>query len=170
MKIRNLIGVGFIAFLIAACRGSDKESLQQIDQTVNFYISDAQGKDLLIPNDSFGYNGRINWFDLDAISVNVSVSGPTYGLDSTLNKNYFQYLAGATRILVDSTSPQSKTYRSDVLMTMKNGLRNAVADSDTIRLVYSWAPSLFQIQQVYLNRKLIFTKTPGQKNKVFITK
>ncbi|QCX53212.1 hypothetical protein [Elizabethkingia sp. JS20170427COW] len=171
MKCRNLIALFFIALFFSACRNSGGDEMQNIDQILDFFIQDTNGNDLLIPNDSMGYYGRIELFDLNDERINQPISsGITYGIDSTSSKNYIQYIAGAKRILVDSSSPQNKTYQSDFMITLKKGFSQAIADSDTVHIVYTWTPDLFQVSQVKYNNDLVFSKIQGQKNKIVITK
>jgi len=160
----------FLLFLIISCTPGRDEVIQDIDQRLQFYIQDQNGQDLLIPGDSLGYAGSINLFDLNADRVNVPISGITYKLDSTSMHHYMEYIGGATRILADSIDEGKKIYFSDYLMTMKKNMQAAVADSDTVHIVYQWTPALFQVSQVEVNKKTVFTKNSDSQNKIILVK
>lgn len=169
MKARNLLGIFLVSSLIINCQ-SDRSLSQKIDQVLRFYYQDASGRDLLMPSDSTGYAGNMQLFDLNDIRLNTPIEGINFPMDSAENKHYLEYIAGATRVLQDSSSPSDKTYYSDILITMKKGLQGAVADSDTVHIVYTWSPTLFQVSAVTYNRNLVFTNTADSLNKIIITK
>lgn len=169
MKIHRIPTLIFISALLWNCQ-SREDDLQEIDQTLRFYVENASGKDLLIPGDSLGYVNSIQLLDLNADRLNVPISDFTYKLDSTNMKNYLEYVGGATRILADSIDARQKSYFSDFLMVMKKNMLSAVADSDTIHIVYSWSPTLFQVSTVSRNDQVIFTKNTDKYNKITIVK
>ena len=170
MKLRNIFGVLMIGLLIVACRNNNDDQLQNIDQTLDFYIQNAAGKDMLVPGDSTGYAGNISLLDLNAAQYQKPITGQTFAADPTSGKNFMQYIGGATKLVLDSTSPKQKTYKSDFLILTKTGLNKAVADTNTIHITYSWTPSLFQVSTVSYNGNLLFSKIQGQPNNVVITK
>lgn len=166
MKFRNLILSFFvlsIAFL--ACRGDGDEGLQKIDQTLHLYISNSLGQDLLNSSITGSYE-TVTLSDIGGLYDQTSISGYSLKKD-TDTVVYLEYKAGATRYLLDSTSPDYKRYRSDM---QANFISDSDTIQDTISVVYEWTPQLFQIQSVIYNRETVFTKTEGASNIVKIVK
>lgn len=155
--------------LFISCRGNE-DSLQQIDQIVNLYIKDAAGKDLL-NNKLAGTYNSVKLLDLNGLTDQVPIS--SFSLKKNLDTvNYIDYDSGAKRILQDSLSPVSKTYRSDFIVSLTKNIdsANTITTQDTVKIEYSWTPTLFQISKFYYNRKLVFTKVPDQPNIITIIK
>lgn len=152
-----------------SCRGNE-EDIQQIDQVVNLYIKDTNGKDLLNTNLSGTYN-TINLFDLNGTRDLVPIKSFTIK-KNTDTVNYLDYDSGAVRLLVDSLSPENKSYRSDFIisLTKNSDPTNTIIDLDTIKIEYSWTPTLFQISKLYYNKNLMFSKVSGEPNIITITK
>ena len=159
-----LVMVAFFAFL--SCRG-DEESVQKIDQIINLYI-DSLGQDML--------NSKIPG------SYVASSMNDVYGLRDTapgsftLKKdqdtvNYIEYLAGATRIGIDSTE-NSKTYESKIELRLTKQINDSTRGitKDLIKIQYLSTPTLFQVSKIWYNDELQFTKVEGQPNTVKIVK
>lgn len=161
-----LMIIGFAAF---SCRGNE-EDVQNIDQVVNLYIKDATGKDLL-NSKLTGSFFSVALVDLNAERDNVPISSFSLLKDAD-TVNYIDYAAGAVRILTDSVSATNKTYESDfyINLTKKIDSVNSTLDTDTVKIEYSWTPTLFQISKLYYNGKLKFTKVAGEPNVVTIIK
>jgi hypothetical protein len=159
-----IFGLFFIS-----CRGND-DDLQQIDQVVNLYVKDASGKDLLNTNLSGTYT-NIQFLDLNGLTVQVPIS--SFSLKKNADTvNYIDYDSGAVRLLQDSVNADNKTYRSDFIIKLTKNIdaTSAITTQDTIKIEYSWTPTLFQISKFYLNKKLIFTKVSGEPNHITIIK
>ena len=155
--------------LFISCRGSD-ENVQQIDQVVNLYYKNAAGKDLLNTNLPGTFN-NIKLFDLNGLTDQVPIN--SFSLKKTVDTiNYLDYDSGAVRLLQDSMSPENKIYRSDFIVSLTKNIDslNTVTTQDTIKIEYSWTPTLFQISKLYYNKKLKFTKVQGQPNDITIIK
>ena len=156
-------------FFFISCRGSEAE-VQQIDQVINLYLKDASGKDLLNTKLSGAYN-TVQLLDLNGLTDQVPIS--SFSLKKDMDTvNYIDYDSGAKRILQDSLSPKNKTYRSDFIISLTKNidLVNTTTIQDTIKIEYTWTPALFQISKFYYNKKLRFTKVPGQPNIITIVK
>lgn len=162
-------GLAFIFLFGAACKRDD-DVHQNIDQTINFYFQDINGKDLIIPNDAAGYAGRITFIDNLADRNNTAVSGITSGVDDA-KKNYMQYIAGATRQgLADSTATR-KTYRSQIFINYNKVTNDTkVMAQDQLDISYSWTPTLFSVSSIKLNGNEVFNGSGGQLKNVTITK
>ena len=159
----------FVGFLFISCRGNE-ESLQQIDQVVNLYYKDASGKDLLNTKLSGTFN-NVKFLDLNGLTDQVPIN--SFSLKKTVDTiNYLDYDSGAVRILQDSLSPENKTYRSDFIVSLSKKIDalTTTTTQDTVKIEYSWTPTLFQISKFYYNKKLVFTKVSGQPNVVTIIK
>lgn len=159
----------FMGFVFISCRGND-DSLQQIDQIINLYYKDAAGKDLLNTKLSGTFN-NVRFLDLNGLTDQVPVS--SFSLKKNLDTvNYIDYDSGAKRILQDSLSPQSKTYRSDFIVSLTKNVdaQTTTITQDTVKIEYSWTPALFQISKFYYNKKLVFSKVSGQPNVITIIK
>lgn len=166
MKIRNYFLSAFVIALgFLSCRGEDIEDLQRIDQVLHMYVKNAQGQDLL--NSSLpGSYRKVELRDIGGLYDQSAVAGYTVKKDQD-TVYYLEYKTGATRFLLDSASPDSKRYRSDMIVNYF-----AVNDTiqDTISITYQWTPQVFQIQNVQYNKSTVFTKVEGQPNVVKIVK
>ena len=156
--------LGFFAFL--SCR-NDSIPVQQIDQILNIYI-DSAGKDLLNSKIPGSYT-NIQWNDVNGITDSAPVNFSNKKDADTIN--YLEYLAGARRIVIDS-SGDSKRYEAKIalLLTKRINDSTSVIKNDTLRIQYNSSPELFQVSQVWYNNVLEFTKVQGQPNIVKITK
>ncbi|CAI9674427.1 hypothetical protein EAVNNN508_01805 [Elizabethkingia anophelis] len=169
-KWQFFFGIAFIFLLVASCRQDDGVH-QNIDQTINFYFQDTNGKDLIIPNDPEGYAGKITYVDDFSINNNATVSGITSGVDAS-KKNYMQYIAGATRRVSKDSTATSKTYTSRLFINYSKRTNNdtKVMPQDTLDIVYSWTPSLFNVSTISVNKKVVFNSSSGQQKNITITK
>ena len=156
-------------FALISCRGNDKD-LQQIDQVINLYYKDASGKDLLNTKLSGTFN-NIKLLDLNGLTDQVPINSFTLK-KTTDTVNYIDYDSGAARVLQDSISPENKKYRSDFIIsfTKNTDAITTAPHQDTIKIEYSWTPTLFQISKFYYNKKLVFSKVQGQPNVITIIK
>lgn len=157
------------SFALISCRGNEAD-VQQIDQVVNLYFKDASGKDLLNTKLSGTYN-TVKLLDLNGLTDQVPIS--SFSLKKDMDTvNYIDYASGAKRLLQDSLSPKNKTYRSDFIISLTKNIDplNTITIQDTIKIEYTWTPALFQISKFYYNKKLRFTKVPGQPNIITIIK
>ena len=168
-KWQFFFGLAFIFLLVTACR-QDGDVHQNIDQAINFYFQDTNGNDLIIPNDPTGYASRITFIDDLSITGNAAVSGITPGVDAA-KKNYMQYIAGAIRLgLADSTAVK-KTYRSRIFINYNKVTNDTkVMARDTLDILYSWTPSLFNVSSISVNKKVVFNGSNGQQKNIPITK
>ena len=157
-----------LIFVLASCRKNDDNDLR-IDQVTRFYITDSHNKDLLNPQDSTVYTS-VKMFDLNGIRDLVPITSFSVEKDDD-DKHYLDYSAGATRVLTDSVSTNEKYYESSFILSLgtKRGTE-IIYDDDTVTLSYRWTPTLFQLQDVYYNRKKVFAKTAGAPNHIHIVK
>lgn len=160
----------FLAFLIAllatACR-SDDEQVQRVDQIIQLYIDSAK-TDMLNPDIEGTYtNIRMN--DVYGLTDNAPVNFTLKKDADTLN--YIEYVAGARRILIDSTA-SLKIYESKIALLLTKKLTDStnVIVNDTLTLKYNSTAELFQINEVYYNYILKFRKTEGADNVVKVSK
>lgn len=162
--------VFFLAFLIAmfttACRG-DEGAVQRIDQVIQLYI-DSAGTDMLNLNIEDGYtNIRMN--DVYGLTDNAPVNFTLKKDVDTIN--YIEYVAGARRILTDS-SAVLKVYESKIALFLTKRLTDStnVIINDTLTLQYKSTAEVFEIDEVYYNGILKFKKTEGAPNIVQVSK
>ncbi len=159
----------FITVLLYSCRKEDENNVQKIDQVVNIYLKDTSGKDLLNTNLSGAFTS-VSAQDLNADKALQSISGFSVKKDKD-TVAYIDYAAGATRLLSDSVSATQKKYRSDFYLNLSKIVNKVtVTDTDTLKIEYSWTPTLFQVSKLWYNNKLVFTKVDGQQNIIKIVK
>lgn len=154
------------ALFFTACR-SDEEQIQRIDQVIQLYI-DSAGTDLLNQNVEGSYsNIRMN--DVYGLTDNAPVNFTLKKDADTLN--YIEYIAGARRILIDSSAIQ-KVYESKIAMLLTKQLSDSTDTivNDTLSLRYRSAPDIFEISEVYYNNILKFRKTDAGPNLVRVSK
>jgi len=157
----------FVLFAVASCRSDDPDG-QQIDQVLNLYI-DSAGIDLLNSN-NIPYYSTIVLNDEYGLTDSAPVSfSYAYDADSL---RYIDYVAGATRVLVDSSDSDNKIYQSKIALQITKKLddENTASFSDTLILNYRSNASIFQLQNAWYNKSLVFTKTEGQSNVIKVTK
>lgn len=156
-----ILGAGFIS-----CR-SDEESLQKIDQNIHLYI-DSAGQDMLnssIPGSYISHNMN----DVYGLTENAPVNASVVADADTVR--YIDYLAGARRILVDSSAEQ-RIYESQIALNLTKRLNDSTNSiiRDTLLIQYRSSPQVFEVSQVWYNGSLQFTKTEGLPNIVKIHK
>lgn len=159
-----LIMMTFFAFI--ACR-SDEDSVQKIDQIIDLYI-DSLGQDLLNSKIPGSYESQ-QMNDVYGLTDNVPVNFSLKKNTDTIN--YIEYLAGAKRIVIDSSS-SDKTYESKIALRLVKKINDSTKSTtnDTLTIQYSSSPVLFQVSKVFYNGTLRFTKIEGTPNIVKITK
>lgn len=150
-----------------SCRKGD-EDVQKIDQITHIYI-DSAGQDMLNSKLLNSYIA-VSMNDDYGITDNVPVS---FTLKKTADTvNYLEYVAGAKRILVDSSDAQRKIYESRIALNMikKTSDSTQVKVNDTLILRYVNAPDIFYLNEAFYNKVKVFSKTPGQPNLVQVHK
>lgn len=162
-----LLSALIIGVSVVSCRNND-EQLQQIDQKIHLYI-DSLGQDMLNKNISGSYIS-VSWNDVNGATDNAPVSYTLKKDSDTLN--YMQYFAGAKRVLIDSISPENKTYRSTIALNMvlKNTDNTNSTTNDTLVLNYNYTSEYFRVSSAYYNNILVFSKVDGQQNIIKIQK
>lgn len=169
--MKNLLfGILMICFALLSCR-SDEDSIQKIDQIINFYIQDASGKDLLIPN-AIGSYTTISMNDVLAPTDIATVSfSPKIDANST---NFIEYIAGATRQLQSGADSDDRVYRSRIRVALTKKITDttsAASINDTLEIRYRWTPTVFEVSKVfYNNSELPITKDLENRNVVKIIK
>lgn len=167
MKLKISIILSALILLLSCQR--DEEETQVIDQVLKLYLKNAAGQDLLNNKINGSYTSA-GLFDLLGDRDLQAISGYTFPKDAD-TVVYMDYSAGAIRDLRDSISPEQKTYESRFIIRLsKTTVPATPNDDDTIRIEYTWTPSLFQISKLWYNDELKFTKVPGQPNIVTIVK
>lgn len=169
--MKNLLfGILLGCFALTGCR-SDEESIQKIDQIINFYIQDASGKDLLVPNVIGSYttvamNDVLAPTDIAAVSFS-----PKTDTDS---RNYLEYIAGATRELQSGGDSDERVYRSRIRVALTKKITDTTfneAVNDTLEIRYRWTPTVFEVSKVLYNEtELPVAKDAENRNVVRITK
>lgn len=161
----------FLAFiLVVACLGcrNEPEQEQQIDQVLNIYI-DSAGQDMLnakIANSYTSYSLNDVYGETDTAPVSMSL------LTDTDTLKYLEYLAGATRILLPTSTNDIQYYQSKIAFNLNktiNSTSTTVAN-DTLVLDYVMTPSIFRIDKAYYNNQLVFTKGSQESNLIKILK
>lgn len=153
---------------LSSCKSNDDEP-QYIDQIIDLYIKDSNNKDLLKDNSAGSYIA-FSANDVQGLLDNSPVSfQKKMTVDSTF---YLEYMAGAKRITLDSVNPTDRTYQSIIALNFTQKINDTtnVAVLDTMKIIYKWAPSVFEVSKVYYNNDLKFTKQNGQPNVVTIVK
>ncbi|SFI42083.1 hypothetical protein [Halpernia frigidisoli] len=168
--LKNAISIALIcSLLFVSCRGNE-EDLQQVDQIINLYYKDVSGKDLL-NTELPGTFTSVRFLDLNGATDQVPIN--SFSLKKTVdNINYIDYDSGAVRVLKDSLNPQNKTYQSDFIISLTRNIDATTTSTiqDTVKIEYSWTPTLFQISKFYYSKNLVFTKVQGQPNNITIIK
>ncbi|MBB6371050.1 hypothetical protein [Chryseobacterium shigense] len=158
-----LVKLTAILFLAVSC-GSDDESLQRIDQTLNIYIKNSAGQDLLNAKKNGSYSAyAVN--DVFGVTDVAPVSVPLKMTADSLY--YFEYLRGAKRRTMDSLSPDNRTYHSKLAIALSRTVNNAqVITVDSMEIRYRWTPSVFQVSEVLYNNQTVFTKPADAPNAI----
>lgn len=165
--MKKIFWTGCILLSFLSCRGGDEKDIQKIDQVLHMFIKKSSGQDLLNKNLKGSYTDVV-LKDIGGIKDQVSISG--YSLKKTTDTlNYLEYSAGAKRNLVDSISPDYKTYRSDIAIHFSKK-DSANIDLDTLTIFYEWTPQVFQVKSVNYNKKQVFSKTSEGNNTFTVVK
>lgn len=161
------LGVWVIVFAITGCRSND-DGVQQIDQVLNIYI-DSAGQDMLNAKISGSYQNLV-LNDINGFTDIAPVSGPVQSDRDTIR--YIEYVAGARRILIDSSNTDAKIYQSKIslIFTKKTSDTTTSTFNDVLTLNYVMKPDVFQIQNAWYNQKLVFTKAEGLPNIIKVSK
>lgn len=166
--MKNLLFFAMVTFLaFLSCRNDD-DSVQKIDQIINLYI-DSAGQDMLNSKISGSYT-NIQWNDVNGLVDNSPVSFSLKKDADTVS--YIEYLAGAKRILIDSSDANAKIYQSEITFILTKKVTDSTTSSFNENLVlnYVMKPNSFRIENAWYNNKLVFTKVDGQPNIIKITK
>lgn len=165
--MKNIFFAALLTFGLATGCRNNEDAFQEIDQVVAIYI-DSAGKDMLNPKNLFAYTS-VAFNDANGIRVEAPVSFSTYyDQDSIV---YIEYVAGAKRVLIDSTS-EYKKYESkiEVHLTTKNNGDTESKFTDTLVLQYLETPQIFRINQAFYNNKVVFVKVDDAHNTIRISK
>jgi len=156
---------------LTCCRG-DEEDTQIIDQVLMLYVNNSAGQDMLNSTIDGSYSS-VALVDLLDVTALKAISGQTFPKDAD-NVVYMDYPAGAIRLLKNevTTDSEEKIYYSNFIIRYFKIINSVstLSSQDTIKIEYSWKPSLFQISKLWYNDELKFTKVPGQRNVVKIVK
>lgn len=162
-----LTAIFLITMLLISCR-ADEDELQRIDQTMNIYIRNSAGEDLLHPTKtgsyvSFNLNDALGDKDVSPVPNSREVTA-----DSTF---YIKYIAGARRVLANEQG-QTQIYKSVIAFTLQKKLSPTTSETvnDTMEIEYRLTPQVFEVSKVFYNKQLKFTKVANQPNVVTIVK
>lgn len=155
----------FFAFI--SCRDDDKVT-QNIDQVVHLYI-DSAGQDMLNNNIPGSYT-NIQWNDVYGFLDNAPVSFSNRKDIDTVN--FLEYVAGARRILIDSSDSNTKIYESkiDFLLTKRLTDSTTTTFTETLTLNYLMKPEVFRLEKAWYKGNLVFSKVEGEPNIIKIKK
>lgn len=133
-----------IAFILSSCRNNDSDTLQNIDQVLEIYI-DSAGTDMLNTRLKNAYTSfSVN--DINGATDNSPVN--TFTLKKNADTlNYIEYVSGAVRVMIDSSSPTDKYYRSDFAINFVKKINDSTGriTNDTLSLKYHFTPYLFSL-------------------------
>jgi len=156
-----------ILAVLVSCRNND-DTVQIIDQVMNLYI-DSAGQDMLNSEIEGSYQ-TISMNDVNGITDTAPVSfTKLFDKDSL---QYIDYVAGARKILIDSSNTNSKIYESEIALIFTRKVNDSVTStfSDTLKLNYLSNPDIFYLEKAWYNNQLVFTKENGKPNIIKITK
>lgn len=160
---KPVFGILLMLFAALSCTRDD-DSLQRIDQIMNIYIKNSAGQDLLNSNKAgsfigFSVNDQNGTNDLAPVSIPLRMT--------TDSLYYMEYIAGAKRVTLDSVSPENRTYRSNMVLSLRRTINN-VTDTinDTMEIQYRWTPAVFQVSKVIYNGEVKFTKEADAPNSI----
>lgn len=158
-------GMLVIVFALLSCRGDENDSLQRIDQIMNIYIKNSAGQDLLNSKKAGSFIG----YSINDQNGTTDIAPVSIPLKMTTDSIYYmEYIAGAKRVTMDSISPDNRTYRSDLVFSLRRTVNN-VPDTinDAMRIEYRWTPTLFQVSKVIYNGEEVkFTKDGNESNSI----
>ncbi len=137
----------FALLLTASCRTSE-DSVQRVDQVLNIYI-DSAGQDLLNTKLLQAYT-EIRMNDVYGLKDTAPVNFTLKQNADTLN--YIEYVAGARRIIIDSSAAQ-RSYESKIAFAFAKKINDStkVTVSDTLKIQYLWTPTVFRVADVWYN-------------------
>lgn len=166
-----LLLTAIFSLLVLNCR-KEQDDIQQIDQTMKVYI-DSAGKDMLNTKISGAYSG-LNINDINGVTDTAPVSAYSIKKDKD-TVAYIEYIAGAKRLLVDSSDVNKKIYESALALnyTTLISTTKTKKTSDTLVLRYTLSPQLFQItsgEYKSYGRTWKFSKLSSQENIFKISK
>ncbi|WP_312769668.1 hypothetical protein [Epilithonimonas sp.] len=169
---KYFLTIAFALLTLVCCRG-DEDNTQIIDQVLMMYVHNATGQDMLNSKIPGSYSSVALLDLLDETTADKPISGQTFPKDAD-TVVYMDYPAGAIRLLKDTitSDSQEKIYYSNFIIQYFKIVNSVstLSSQDTIRIEYSWKPSLFQISKLWYNEQLKFTKVQGQRNVVRIVK
>ncbi|KPH12038.1 hypothetical protein [Chryseobacterium sp. ERMR1:04] len=167
--MKNVVfGILVVLFALLSCKREDDDSIQKIDQILDLYMKNNAGQDLLNGKKAGSFSSyAVN--DIFGDADNSPVSIPLKMTSDSLF--YMEYITGAKRKILDSVSPENRTYYSRLALSLRRTVNN-VADTvnDVVEIQYHWTPTVFEVSKVYYNGTLRFTKQPGGLNVVTIVK
>lgn len=167
--MKNVVfGILVVLFALLSCKREDDDSIQKIDQILDLYMKNSTGQDLLNGKKAGSFSSyAVN--DIFGDADNSPVSIPLKMTSDSLF--YMEYITGAKRKILDSVSPENRTYYSRLALSLRRTVNN-VADTvnDVVEIQYHWTPTVFEVSKVYYNDTLRFTKQPGGPNVVTIVK
>lgn len=161
-KLFKILALTFMAFVaLISCR-TDDAPVQEIDQTLQIFV-DSAGTDMLNNNLALAYK-NISFNDINGLTDNTPVTLNLLKTPDTIN--YLKYIAGAKRILVDSSNLNRKLYQSKIALKFSKPTPNntVFTVNDTMIINYSFSPERFQIDNVVYNDVQVFTKTINGEN------
>lgn len=169
---KYFLTIVFVLLALVSCRG-DEEDTQTIDQVLKLYVKNSAEQDLLNSKIPGSYSSVALLDLLDETTANKPITGQTFPKDAD-DVVYMDYPAGAVRLLKDivTSNPDEKIYYSNFIIQYFKIVNSVstLSSQDTIRIEYSWTPSLFQISKLWYNEELKFTKTQAGPNIVTIVK
>lgn len=167
MKKNIFFAAMAIGAALMSCRNTD-EVTQEIDQVAMLYI-DSAGKNMLDATVPGNYLS-ITMNDVNGLTDTAPVSFTPKKDKDTIS--YLEYIAGAKRIAIDSSTPGSKVYQSRIALRITQKKSDSVASvfSDTLVLNYVLKPEIFYLERAWYNNKPVFSKIAGQPNIIKVTK
>ncbi len=165
--MKKILGTVCILLTFLSCRGDETNNAQKIDQVLNMFMKNSSGQDLLNAKLNGSYS-TVVLKDIGGLKDQTAISGYLFKKTSD-TINYLEYSAGAKRNLVDSVSPDFKTYRSDIAIHLSKKNSDSV-DLDTLTILYEWTPELFQVKSASYNKKVVFSKASQGNNTFTVVK
>lgn len=165
LNLNHIFALKLIAVLciLFSCTRDD-DSIQRIDQIMNIYIKNSAGQDLLNSKKAGSFIG----YSINDQNGSKDITPVSIPLKMTTDSIYYmEYITGAKRVTKDSISPDNRTYRSDLVFSLRRTVNN-VPDTinDVMRIEYRWTPSVFQVSKVIYNGKVEFTKEANEPNSI----
>lgn len=162
--MKSLFTILFVASLAVLSCKDDTADLQRIDQVADIYI-DSLGQDMLNANIPGSYI-TIGLNDVYGDVDNAPVSFEVKKNEDTLS--YIQYISGAKRRPIGNSTT---LYESKIAVNLVKKVNDTLRTSnDTMIIRYDNSPEVFQINSVIYNGTTVFTKIPGQPNRIKVVK